>query len=405
MNLSFLKASVILCSAVMLFACSENKGDMVGPPITGGSIKLNNYLMSVDGRKSVRPFNLSATKPWKVELTDEQKAWIEVIPSEGEGSYKPTSISVTLKENAESKLPRESSLTFSLVNPTEENSNAVLKITQGTEYFMKKDSLAVLELYKATDGPNWTKGWDLSQPISKWGFYGQGGLAVETNYWNGVYVTKDATGSRRIDRLAWFEPVGMKGKLPEQMKELTAMRMFEICGFDLQGQTFTEFMDVLYNWKSLQIFWMTGNCKMGGALIPTKLADFRELFGINFTGHDFIGFEEDFGSVNFPELVGFVVCKGTLEGELKPEYFDKMPKVAAIAVSDNNLSGTVSSKLIMGKPYLRLMELNGNRFTGDFPANIRNSPIWTNMDSPDDPAESYFCPQQPGAGFNAGTCQ
>lgn len=392
--------ALFLLTFVVFVSCQTQTKEPPAP-VKDGTISLNNYLMSVDGRKSVRPFNLTCTKPWHIVLSDEQREWIEVEPSSGEGFYKAVKISVRLTENVESKLPRKAEILFAMDNDAD---TAVLKVSQGTEYFMRLDSLAMVAFYNAADGANWTKKWDLSAPIQTWGFYGQGGLDVEKHYWNGVFVAKDSEGSRRIDRLSSFEDIGMRGKLPQEMKNLTGMRMFELCGFELQGQTFDEFMDVMYKWDRLQVFWLTGGCKMGGALIPTKLANLRNLYGINFTGHDFVGFEEDFGSIDFPELVGLVIAKGGLEGELRPVYFDKMPKIVVLAFGENNLSGSVSPDLIGGKPYLRLMELNGNRFTGDFPFNLRNSQIWTMMDSPEDPASGYFCPQQPSYGFNPGTC-
>lgn len=415
MKLNFIKLSVILFALVALFACEAEK-EPIDPNGggSGGSIKLNNYLMAVDGRDSYRPFNLSATKPWKVVLTDEQKTWIEVTPSEGEGSYKPTPISVRTKQNADSKLPREAQITFALVNPGAENGTAVLKVTQGTEYFMLRDSLAVVAYYNATDGPNWTKPWDLTQPIAKWGFYGQGGLAADKKYWNGVWVNKDATGSRRIDRISLFENVGLKGKLPEEMKDLTAMLMFETAGLQLEGQTFDELMEIVYTWDNLMYLWFTDNCKLGGNLIPSKLAELRQLYSFLLSDHDFIGFEENFGQtklaedgkyVDFPELYGFSVTQGPLAGELKPEYFDRMPKIVGIFLDDNELEGSLSPKIIQGKPNLMLLQVNGNKFTGDFPANIKNSALWATMGGEEGDAAKYFCPQKPGAGFTAGTCE
>lgn len=412
MKLNFTKLFVMLFAFGALSACEKDEPiDQVDT--TTGSIKLNNKLMAVDGRDSYRPFNLAVTKPWKVVLTDEQKTWIEVTPSEGEGSYKPTTISVRAKQNAESKLPREADITFTLLNPGAENGSIVLKITQGTEYFMLKDSLAAVAYYNATDGPNWTKTWDLTKPIAQWGFKGQGGLTVSKQEWNGVWVTKDATGSRRINRIALFEDIGLKGKLPEQMKDLTAMEMFETAGLQLEGQTFSEMMDIIYTWPVLKSLWFTANCKLGNPLIPAKLADFRLLISFLASNHDFIGFEENFGQlklaednkyVDFPELEGFSVTDGTLGGELRPECFDRMPKIIGIFLDNNELEGSLSPKIIQGKPDLMLLQVNDNRFTGDFPANIKNSALWATMSGEEGDAAQYFCPQKPGAGFTAGTC-
>lgn len=405
MKSDLLKIGIALFAALTSFACSDpnDKPEPPAPPV--GTIKFNNYLMSVDGRESVRPFNLSATTPWKVELTDEQRQWIEVIPESGEGSYKATKIMVKTKENSISKLSREASLKFSLVGSSDESGSAILKVSQGSEYFMKIDSLAVLAFYHATDGPNWTKPWDITGPIENWHFRGQGGITADKNYVNGVFIIKDAAGSRRINRLAWFEPMNMKGKLPVEMKNLTAMGMFELAGFELEGQTFGEFIDIVTSWPDLRNLWLTKGCKMGGAKIPTKLATLELFHHFNFQDHDFIGFEDDFGSIEFKTLFSVSISDGPLTGELKPEYFDKMPKLGIISVPNNDLIGTVSGKLIIGKPELKLMEIYGNRFVGDFPSNIRNSPVWTYMESPDDPASNSFCPQQTGFGFTPGTCQ
>lgn len=407
MNLNFIKVGILLLSASAMFACKDDKtpvpGPGPGPGGTDGSIKLNNYLMAVDGRESIRPFSLSATQPWAVDLTEEQKQWIEVTPASGEGDYKATKISVRLKENAISKLPRETQLSFRLTNPGL-GDTVLLKVTQGTEYFMKIDSLGVLAFYHATDGPNWTKPWDLNLPIDQWYFLGQGNMGADKKYRNGVYIKKDNTGSRRIDRLAWFENIGMHGKMPEEMKQLNAMAMFELCGFKLEGQTFDEFMGVLYNWPDLRNMWLDG-CVMGGAKIPAELANFKLFNHFNFNRHDFVGFADNFGSIEFPVMEGLTVTEGPLKGEIKASYFDKMPKIAGIFLQDNELSGTLPGEIINGKPQLYLLQVNGNYLSGDFPINIRNSVLWTNMggDGGDTEAAEYFCAQR-GEGFTPGTC-
>lgn len=402
MNLNFLKVGVILFAAGTLLACNEEKKQVGGQDEPESTIKLNNYLMAVDGRESVRPFNLSATVPWKVVLTAEQKEWIEVIPESGEGNYKATPIKVKVKENAISKLSREAQITFSLTN--QPKVTAVLKITQGTEYFMKIESLALVAFFNATNGPNWTKPWDLSQPIEKWNFKGKGNIENSYNYPNGVYLFKDATGSRRVNRLAWFEPIGMKGKMPEEMKNLTCMAMFELCGFELEGQTFSEFMDVIYAWEDLRNIWFIEGCKFGGAKLPAELANFRKFHHINLSEHDFVGFEDNFGTIDFPILEAITIERGPMTGDLKFEYFDKMPRLGALFLQNNNFTGNLSPKIIMGKPILYLFQVNGNRFTGDFPSSIRNSPLWGMMNESGDAAD-YFCPQQEGFGFTAGTCK
>lgn len=83
------------------------------------------------------------------------------------------------------------------------------------QFDIVKDSLILLELYRATRGDQWTHSWDLSQPM---------------NSWHGLYMEGDGSGYTLN-----LSNNGLRGTLPEQLNSLTGVTHIKLEGNLLNG--------------------------------------------------------------------------------------------------------------------------------------------------------------------------
>ncbi len=97
-----------------------------------------------------------------------------------------------------------------------------------------QDSLALVALYNATDGPNWTNSWDLSQPVATWNgvvFDAAGdcitALLLDNNNLNGTLP--DPMPLTRLQNLVLTNNPGLTGALPnfEFLPALEFVALFE----------------------------------------------------------------------------------------------------------------------------------------------------------------------------------
>lgn len=118
------------------------------------------------------------------------------------------------------------------------------------------DSLALVALYNSTNGANWTKKWDLNQPV---------------NTWHGVTVKSSRVGQLRLKKN------NLVGTVPAAIADLTALTVLALNENNLAGNiqpaigSLTE-LDVL----DLQ------SCQLQGS-IPLSFANLTKLRGIAFS--------------------------------------------------------------------------------------------------------------------------
>jgi len=108
----------------------------------------------------------------------------------------------------------------------------------------ESDSLALVALYNATDGPNWTNTWDLNQPINTW--YGvavnQGGLVMLLNLHNN----------------------DLAGNIPPEIGYLSNLRSMNLGFNDLSGSIPLEIGNLSQIWS----LWLESN-ELSGDIPPT----------------------------------------------------------------------------------------------------------------------------------------
>ena len=128
----------------------------------------------------------------------------------------------------------------------------------------QRDSLALVALYNATDGPNWTITWDLNRPMREW--YG---------------VILDSTGC--VQKLILNGGRGLSGELPDQVFNLENLEVLELFGNNLTG-TISSGFENLTKLRSLNL----GQNNFHGQ-IPTEIGKLSRLNFLNLQNYNLTG--------------------------------------------------------------------------------------------------------------------
>ncbi|PHN05232.1 T9SS type A sorting domain-containing protein [Flavilitoribacter nigricans] len=174
------------------------------------------------------------------------------------------------------------------------------------------DSLMLVDLYQALNGPGWTNSWDLNQPLENW--YG-----VELNVF-GCVLTLD---------LDYNQVAGVLPTLNFAQLRLLDLSLNNLNGTDLSGFVGTS---SLPNLRELNLSW----CNLFGTL--PDFAGMPELDVLNLDKNNFSG-----------EIPDFIAC----------------PKLSAIALAENALTGSIPGFSHLTE--LRFLNLYQNQLDGQIP--------------------------------------
>ena len=239
--------------------------------------------------------------------------------------------------------------------------------------WLLSDSLELVKLYNATNGPNWTNSWNLTQPVSTW--YGVTLLSNE--------------GVSEIDLSA----NGLTGTLPYlQISELErfiitnnsvagSVPNFNFPKLQYLGLSLNELSGSLPNFNFPNLTAMFLNVNQFSGVLPNF--NMPSLFTLSISGNNFSGDLPDFSLMsnlqyfhandnNFtgnmpaipsPQLKYIELANSNLSGNL-PDFVST-PQLIVINFANNNLSGNIPK--LIGLSNLRYLYLNGNKLTGNIP--------------------------------------
>lgn len=177
---------------------------------------------------------VDSNSDWNVEIPLAAE-WCEVDKASGSGS---DVVTFTLTAN-ESGVPRTAEVKISVSAEV----FATVTFSQGRvmSAAVRKDSLALISIYNAADGANWTEQhrWDLSTPIYEW-------KNVKTD---------PATGRVTSISLTDNGLIGTEWELPSAIGDLTELTVLKINNQKLQG----AIPSVVYTLTSLEQLYFTGN--------------------------------------------------------------------------------------------------------------------------------------------------
>ena len=242
------------------------------------------------------------------------------------------------------------------------------------------DSLALVAIYNAADGANWTKNnWDLSTPIKDW---------------NGVTVTNDRVTALK---LTVSGVIASEWNLPKEVGLLSELTDFRISSNKLTGNLPDELYDLskleklyfqndnitgslsskLAQLTELTELYVDRNANMTGG-IPKEIGQLKKLMRINISQSGIGGaIPAELGGCD--ALLQFMAFKTNLSGEL-PDIWD-MPVLQTVMLHTNpGLTGNLPSSLSKlktmpasgGKITAPSLQLQGCCFTGNIPESFAN---------------------------------
>ena len=183
------------------------------------------------------------------------------------------------------------------------------------------DRAALIALYDATDGPNWTNrtNWLSDEPLEHW--YG---------------VTTDDDG--RVTQLLLREN-NLNGPIPAAVGNLTGLVRLDFQGNQLSGTIPSS----LSNLAGLEILLLYGNRFTG--TIPSSLGNLSDLVELNLSSNDLT--------------------------DVIPPELGRLTKLTYLSLRSNGLTGPIPSEL-GDMSSLRSLYLYDNQLDGPIPPNLKN---------------------------------
>ena len=198
---------------------------------------------------------------------------------------------------------------------------------------LNTDSLALVDFYNSTNGPNWnTNNWLTSAPVSTWS-----GVTVSNNR-----VTEILIGN-----------IGVFGPIPSSFGNLTALKRFS-ANYGITGQLPSSIGN-LVSLESLALFW----CDSLTGPIPSSLGNLSNLQYLYLYSDGLSGvIPSSLG--NLSKLRWLILAGNQLTGNIPPSL-NNLLSLDTLDLSFNQLSGTVPGLTQLNS--LNILSLRNNRFT------------------------------------------
>ena len=227
------------------------------------------------------------------------------------------------------------------------------------------DRVALVALYNATGGANWTNrtNWLSNSPIGEW--HGvttnDGGrvteLRLQQNNLSGQIPA--ALGDLSSLEVLLLLDNGLTGPIPPALANLSNARIL----FLYQNQLTGQMPPSLGNLSNLEWFSVRDNLLSGE--IPSWLGNLAELELLRLDGNQFTG-RIPVALSRLSNLTFLVLAGNQLTGPI-PSWLGDMGSLEQLVLSDNLLTGEIPGTLT-NLPNLRLLYLRGNALTGCVPA-------------------------------------
>lgn len=218
-----------------------------------------------------------------------------------------------------------------------------------TESFMvqdcrHRDSMALVALYEATDGPNWVNTWDLNEPISEWfGVSGESGI--------------------QPCQVAFIGLAGnnLTGQIPKEIGDIEKLKRIDLSGNNLNG-AIPASIGKLYRLDQLNL----SQNQLSGPL-PEELGSLGAI--------RFVGLSNNQIDGPIPSEIGQLVhlqrldlSHNQLTGNI-PEEIGALQNLDELKLNNNNLIGAIPKELgDLGE--LRLLYLGNNQLSGSLPLEL-----------------------------------
>ena len=207
------------------------------------------------------------------------------------------------------------------------------------------DREALIALYNATDGPNWTDNdnWLSNRPLIAW--HG---------------VTTDRAG--RVTGLGLSENE-LSGEIPAELGNLASLRSLALSRNRLSGEIPSE----LGNLASLEKLYLSSN-KLSGE-IPPELGNLASLEWLHLSSNKLSG-EIPPELDNLASLEWLRLFRNELNGEI-PAELGNLVNLETLELNRNELSGEIPAEL-GNLVNLRTLVLTSNELSGEIPSEMGN---------------------------------
>lgn len=291
--------------------------------------------------------------------------WIQQIPStRGLVDY---DLEFTILENKDGK-DREGTITIKDKNSDKQQ---VINIKQS---YVDLEREALIALYKATDGDNWTNNtnWCSNKPLSEW---------------YGVYT---GTGSNVLD--LHLGENNLKGSLPKELGNLKYLTHLTLWDNQLTGEVPNE----IGNLEFLTNLYLSNNQFSGQ--IPDIIWTLPALKVLSLSNNQFTKISSEikqaqtlesldisYNSINeLPDEIGELITLTELSinnNPIKylPNDIENLKKLQILRASEMNLNGSIPS-FIWNFTSLKKLSLERNHLNGNIPDNIGNLEDLTFLD-------------------------
>lgn len=212
-----------------------------------------------------------------------------------------------------------------------------------TEVIPEPDRDALIAIYNALDGPNWTNTWDLDAPYTQW----HGVSYDQTTY--------------KVTRLALFNN-NLSGEIPEEIGQLDAISELYLGRNSNITGAFPQAIFELQNLIALSL----DNTANFNEQLPLGLFEMPNLAFISLKGCGFTG-ELPETITNGAQIARLDLSFNNLTGSL-PQDYGNYTSLQYLDLERNNLEGVVPD--LSSLTALTQLKLRSNNFTGVFPQYI-----------------------------------
>ena len=289
----------------------------------------NEYQFDVKGG------NLNLTVQTNLEFDIEvSDTWIQQVqPTRALTEY---NLSFAISENTEQK-DREGTIT---VKDKNSDKKQVVTIKQS---YVDLEREALIALYKATNGDNWTNNtnWCSDKPISEW--YG---ITIQD-------------GELWID----LPNNNLAGELPKEIGSLKRLTHLLLSSNNITGTILEE----IGNLDRLTILELSSNSIEG--TIPKEIGKLKELRVINL-GHNTLEGNIPEWIIDLPHLETFNVYSNQLNGNI-PKDIGRLTGLKNLELGANQLSGNIPES-IGNLSKLERIDISWNQINGNIPESIGN---------------------------------
>ncbi len=254
------------------------------------------------------------------------------------------------------------------------------------------DRDALVALYQATNGANWTNSdnWLTDTPIGRWHgvvSFNDGnviGLVLSENGLEGTIPPEignltnldllDLSGNELSGtippelsnlvnlRVLYLSGNALSGEIPSELSKLTGLTRVSLSYNQLSGSIPPELGDLV----NLGDLYLSDN-RLGGR-IPSELGNLTNLIRLDFSGNQLSG-EIPSELVNLTNLEALDLTENRLSG-LIPSQLGQLTNLLGLDLSENQLSGTIPSEL--GNANLIYLGVSENKLSGEIPSELGN---------------------------------